>query len=323
MDIAQLEYFQAVAKLQNMTKAAEILHVSQPALSRAINRLESDLGVKLFEREGNRIRLGSYGAAFLERVDRVLKELGNAREELHQMDETDYGDIVFSSFTSGLMNRPVCDFLTAHPNVHFRHTIHSPERMRQLLERGEADIALSFQPIISPDIIWTPVMEDEMIALVSATHPLAAKRNIELRDLAQERICLNCYVYGVPEMFEGFCAQAGFTPKFLYEGSDGDLCMNFLRTGSCAFLIPASIHIWKVLADRQVGAFVGTPSIVALHISHPSCRWQYGIAVSKVHPMTGAVKGFYRALLDYFADFRVRWDDASIQAFLEQESRQD
>lgn len=322
MDIVQLEYFQAVAKLQNMTKAAELLHISQPALSRAINRLEKDLGVRLFEREGNRIRLGSHGAAFLEHVNRVLAELGTAREALQQIDETDYGTVALSSFTSGLLNTPICDFLTSHPNVCFRHTIDSPERMRQLLERGDADIALSLQPIISPNILWTPVMEEEMIALVSVSHPLAARHEIFLGDLAQERICLNCFEYGIHEIFEGFCAQAGFTPKILYEGSDGELCMSLLHSADCVFLIPASIHIWKVLADRKAGSFHGNPFIVALHINRPACRWQYGIAVSKVHAMTGPVKGFYRALLDYFADFRVRWNDNAIRAFLAQESEQ-
>ena len=319
MDTIQLEYFQAVAKLQNMTKASELLHVSQPALSRAIARLETDLGVSLFEREGNRIRLGPHGVAFLPRVESILSELKNARSELKNIDELDYGDVVLLSFTSGLLNTPICSYLTTHPNVNFRHAIHSPERMQQLLERGEANIALSLQPIIAPNIRWTPVMEDEMIALVAGTHPLADRHEIDLHDLAGEKICLNCYEYGMHEIFDGFCAQAGFCPQIMYEGSDGDLCMTLLRTGNCVFLIPASIHIWKVLADREADAFHGNPALRALHINNPYCRWQYGIATSTVHTLSGPAKGFYDCLLAYFTDFRTRWDDAAIRNFLLQE----
>lgn len=321
MDIVQLEYFQTVAKLQNLTRAGEVLHVSQPALSRAINRLEEDLGVQLFEREGNRIRLGATGVAFLSHVNQILAELNEAREQLYDMNDMDYGTVTLSSFTSGLLNHPISAFLAEHPNINLRHRIHSPEQMRQFLERGETDIVVSIQPIISPNIIWTPVMDDEMIALVPQWHPLAEKLELDLKDLAEERLCLNCYEYGIHEIFEGFCAQAGFEPHIVYEGSDGELCMSLLRSQNCIFLIPASIHIWKVLADREGGSDRESPPMKACHIRHPFCRWQYGVAISKVHALTGASKGFYRCLLDYFTEFQAQWTSENIRQFLLMESK--
>src|SRR6266702_2854209 len=75
MDLLQLRYFQAVARHQHVSRAAVELRVAQPALSRAIARLEAELGVPLFDRRGRRVRLNRFGAMFLARADRALGEL--------------------------------------------------------------------------------------------------------------------------------------------------------------------------------------------------------------------------------------------------------
>lgn len=82
MDLLQLRYFQAVARREHISQAAEELRVAQPSVSRTIARLEKELGVPLFDRRGRQVRLNSYGVAFLRRVDRALSELDEARREL-------------------------------------------------------------------------------------------------------------------------------------------------------------------------------------------------------------------------------------------------
>ena len=72
MELTQLQYFRTVARIQNITRAAKALHISQPALSRAISRLEEELDASLFERSGNRITLSPSGVAFLNRVDQIF-----------------------------------------------------------------------------------------------------------------------------------------------------------------------------------------------------------------------------------------------------------
>ncbi len=72
MELLQLKYFQTVARLEHMTKAAEELHIAQPSLSKTIARLEKDLGVPLFDRQGRQITLNSFGKVFLKRVERIF-----------------------------------------------------------------------------------------------------------------------------------------------------------------------------------------------------------------------------------------------------------
>ena len=85
MDFLQLEYFLAVARIGNMTAAANSLHVAQASVSRSIARLESELGVPLFERSGRGIFLNDYGKIFYDRAETILRELDDGARELKEM----------------------------------------------------------------------------------------------------------------------------------------------------------------------------------------------------------------------------------------------
>src|SRR5215813_15375912 len=82
MDLLQLHYFQTVARLEHVTRAAEELRVAQPALSKTIARLETELGVPLFDRRGRRVALNTCGRAFLRHVERLFMALEDGRQEL-------------------------------------------------------------------------------------------------------------------------------------------------------------------------------------------------------------------------------------------------
>lgn len=83
MEWEQLEYFQTLARIQHVTKAAETLSITQPALSRSIVRLENYLGVPLFDRQGRSITLNKYGERFLKRVDSIIKEFTEGRKKFN------------------------------------------------------------------------------------------------------------------------------------------------------------------------------------------------------------------------------------------------
>ncbi|UUZ90022.1 LysR family transcriptional regulator [Paenibacillus sp. P25] len=91
MEWQQLEYFQTVARMEHMTRASEYLSVSQSALSRSIARLESELGVPLFDRQGRSITLNRYGQLFLKRVQRILKEYEEGRLEIQDLLDEEAG----------------------------------------------------------------------------------------------------------------------------------------------------------------------------------------------------------------------------------------
>lgn len=295
VNLSQLQYFQTVSRFENISQVAAVLHISQPALSRTISRLECEVGAKLFDRDGNRIRLNQAGKAYLKRVDRAVLELENGQNEVKNMNGKICGRVAFSSFANGILQDVVFSYIIRYPDVNIRHLIQSPLQMENSLELGEVDFALSLNPIPSPSINWTPLAEDELIALVSVDHPLSGQNTIPLSKLEGERLAIPDPDYGISQVVRQFCCQADFSPDFVYEGMDGSLIMDLLKKNLCVFVVPASVHLWKILADRSAFQKSGAPAkppITVLRIVEPSCRFQYGICTIKGKRLPESVEQF-------------------------------
>ena len=96
MELLQLRYFQVVATNQHITQSAAQLHVSQPAISTVITRLENELGAPLFERSGRTIVLNQYGKSFLSHVNKILLEIDNAKKEISDLSQNEDKSITLS-----------------------------------------------------------------------------------------------------------------------------------------------------------------------------------------------------------------------------------
>ncbi|AVF28115.1 HTH-type transcriptional regulator GltC [Paenibacillus larvae subsp. larvae] len=120
MELLQLKYFQKVAKIQHMTKAAQELHIAQSSLSRTISRLEEDLGVSLFERKGRQIHLNMFGQRFLNRVERIFTELEEGTEEIAELQGIENKRVVVGATITRLLPDLFKEFLTVHPDVKFQ-----------------------------------------------------------------------------------------------------------------------------------------------------------------------------------------------------------
>src|SRR5690348_16241002 len=134
MELQQLLYFRKVAELQHFTRAAEALAVSQPALSRAVARLEDELGVHQFEREGRSVRLNRYGQIFLGRVERILQEVEAARHEMADLAGTERGTVALA-FLHTLGVRLIPDLLRQFRQKHPQIGFHLGQNASELLLR--------------------------------------------------------------------------------------------------------------------------------------------------------------------------------------------
>lgn len=309
MELKQLEYFRTVARMENISKAASLLHITQPALSKSITRLEAEIGVELFERTENRIHLSQAGNLFLERVDLVISQLRSGVDELKRIQPAKHGHIHIGTFSAALISAPMQEFMAENPYVTVRHSVLSQEQLCLGLEQGDIDLAISLFEMESRLLSWTPVARDELIVLALEDNPLAEQPVIRLTDLQNQRIMLVDSTQGmrIRTLLESFCARVGFRPNICYEGPDSDIAMALLREGGGVFVLPASIHIWKVQYDHtptQEGLearFYGRPfPFAALRIVDPVCEFHYGISMSKERALSVAVMEMYRKLTNYF-----------------------
>jgi DNA-binding transcriptional LysR family regulator len=191
MDLIQLRYFQAVARRQHVSRAAAELRVAQPALSRAIARLEAEVGVPLFDRRGRRVQLNRFGAMFLARADRALDELDQGRHELRDAAGHAQGTVAVAAETLRTLSGLVAGFLAGHPGVSFRLFQSPAPAMAAQLQAGEVDLCLASQPLPGPalpsaGLLSTELLSEEVLLAVPPSHRLAGRTRAAVADLAGE-----------------------------------------------------------------------------------------------------------------------------------------
>jgi DNA-binding transcriptional LysR family regulator len=242
MEWQQLEYFQVVARMEHFTHAAERLSLSQPALSRAMARLEAELGAPLFERQGRRVRLTRYGRAFLAHTERALQAVEAGRREVADMAGPERG-VVALAFLKTLGARALPDVMRAfrdqHPDVRFQITQSHASALLDLLTEGEVDLCLFSPPEDRPGMRWEPLLTEELYVVAAPGHPLASREVIALAELAEEPLILLKPGYGMRRITDALCREAGFTPRIAFEGEDAATVTGLASAGLGVGFIPA------------------------------------------------------------------------------------
>lgn len=120
MELLQLHYFLTVARLEHVTEAAQVLHVTQSSLSKTIQRLEEDLGAPLFDRVGRRLRLNEHGRRFLRRAERALLELEEGKREIRDLTSPEYGTLKLAVTNASTLPAILREFRKKRPTIQFR-----------------------------------------------------------------------------------------------------------------------------------------------------------------------------------------------------------
>ncbi|QDR79540.1 LysR family transcriptional regulator [Sporomusa termitida] len=241
MDLLQLKYFQAVAKIEHMTKAAQILQIAQPALSATIARLEADVGVPLFNRAGRNIVLNEYGKVLLMRATRALNELEAARQEIGDLSGSKFG---YVSFASTAMNKHFCDLLASfaqlHPKVNFQLTQTTDENAKlSLLENGEVDFIFVIKKIKRSDVVCIPLVEKDVFLAVPAAHRLANRHTVSLQELAGESFITLKADHSIQEFCYSMCLKRGIVPKVICKSDSAQGLVNLVAAGFGVAFFPA------------------------------------------------------------------------------------
>jgi len=186
LDLRKLRYFLAVAHHLNFGRAAAELMVAQPALSRAIQALEADLRVRLFDRNHHKVTLTPAGAALAREAETLLARAAAARRRVRAAGRAP-GTALTIAFRPGIIITDVVQRFTAeHPEVAVNAIRIEWDEQDAAVADGRADIAWIRTPIAGSDLVITPLFTDpEMIALPAA-HPLARQDAVSPADLAGE-----------------------------------------------------------------------------------------------------------------------------------------
>ncbi|PLP32368.1 transcriptional regulator CynR, partial [Klebsiella michiganensis] len=239
-----LNYFIAVAEHGGFTRAAAILHVSQPALSQQIRQLEETLGVRLFDRSGRNTCLTDAGKVWLIYARRALRELAEGQRALHDVDDLQRGTLrvaVMPTFTHYFMGPLVASFYQRYPNITLDIQELAQDRMETLLLNDELDIGIAFDGSDSRDIVSQPLLSETLALVVGRSHPLAATRRVALTALNQASLILLSCAFATREQIDRDCRQRGIQPKVQMEANSISAVLTVVERTSLATLLPAAI----------------------------------------------------------------------------------
>ncbi|KWX69849.1 LysR family transcriptional regulator [Paenibacillus jilunlii] len=220
MELLQLQYFIAVARLEHVTEAARSLHVTQSSLSKTIQRLEEDLGVPLFDRTGRNLRLNEFGSKFLHRAERALFELEQGKQELMDLSSLEHSTLELAVTAASTLPNILREFRKKMPNIHFHVQMLATQEMVTLLHRGEVDFCLSSPAVQGEDIECQIVCIDPILLAVPKGHHLANRKSIALIELKDEWFVGVKKGYGTRDLVDSVCQSVGFVPQYVYEGDE-------------------------------------------------------------------------------------------------------
>ncbi|MGW1377779.1 LysR family transcriptional regulator [Streptomyces sp. NPDC002446] len=239
MDLLSLRYFRVVARREHISRAAEELRVAQPSVSRTVARLEAELGVPLFDRQGRAIRLNRYGAAFLTRVERALDELDDARREVADAAGLDDGSVAVAAETLLPLTELLAGFRAAHPGVTVRCLQATPEVMLERLRAREVDFCVASQPLAGPGLGAVRLLREEVLLCVPAGHPLAGRGRLAVTDIAEEPFITTRPGHWQRTLLDRLFAGIGRRPVISCEGDEPGATHHLIGAGLGIGLMPS------------------------------------------------------------------------------------
>ncbi|ACT03157.1 LysR family transcriptional regulator [Paenibacillus sp. JDR-2] len=294
MEWQQIEYFQTLARLQHVTRAADQLSLSQPALSRSLAKLEEELGVPLFDRQGRSLKLNRYGELFLKRAERILMEMESAKKELHDIVDPELGEVAFG-FLHTLSSRVIPDFLGAFreqsPSIRFELKQNHSYNLLNHLYSGELDLCLIAEPTEPRlPIEWIPLWSEEVLAVLPAGHPLAGADSLALEELAEEPFILLKKGYALRDTVDRLFQQSGIRPRVTFEGEETSIAAGLVAAGLGVSLLPSS--------------GLDPSQIRQVRVRDDNSRRVLGLALLEGKYLSPAAASLKQFAIHYFREFR-------------------
>jgi DNA-binding transcriptional LysR family regulator len=188
VELRHVRYFIAVAECLNFSKAAQQLHIAQPPLSRQIRQLEEDLGVTLFLRNKRGVALTKEGRVFLEEAKKLVAQAGHAIEAARHAQTGESGTIRVGipSRLGGVISKAVSEHRKRFPAVDLQCKDICSSLQNDALRKGEIDIGFFRPPIDQLQLDCELLFEEEFVVVLPRSHPLAKRRSLRLKDIADE-----------------------------------------------------------------------------------------------------------------------------------------
>jgi DNA-binding transcriptional LysR family regulator len=204
---SRLKIFYTVARVNSFTKAAQILNLTQPAITFQIKNLEDEYKTRLFNRDANKISLTQPGKIFFRRAEKIISEYEKISSEIAKATGRLSGEIrigVASLLGKYLLPKLIGQFKSEHPDVEILMLVGNSGKLVQELKQHALDLVIVSEPLSAKRFIVKPFVDDELVVIVNPDHKWANRQHLELKDLFEESIVDREEGSGTREIFYSF-----------------------------------------------------------------------------------------------------------------------
>jgi len=242
MEIHQLRYVVAVARTGNFSRAAEQCHIAQPSISQQIQKLEDELGERLFERTKREARLTGHGEAFLLRAVRILEEVDAAKREAKDAKDLLRGRLtvgVLPTIAPYLLPDLLARFTAKFPGIEIVVHEDTTAALLKLAHAYEIDFALASRPIADQRVEVKDLFTEELLLALPRDHSLTRKRTVKLPDLENERFIVMKEGHCLGDQLLSFCERRALKPNISFRSAQLETIQALVSSGIGISLIPA------------------------------------------------------------------------------------
>ena len=240
-DLADLRAFVAVAKLSSFRAASEELHLSQPALSRRIEKLEDALGVRLFHRTTRKVDLTAVGREFNRRANDLLDGLEQSLLGIRDVSDRVTGEVTIACIPSAIrffLPRILREYHERYPGIVVRVVDQGAADVLSTITRSEADFGLNYIGTQDPQIDFHPVKQESFVLACLKGHPLANKRAVRWSELAPYDYMSVTKASGNRFLLDSALSQQAVRPRWFCEAQHVSTLVNLVEAGLGVAAVP-------------------------------------------------------------------------------------
>ena len=283
MDLLKLKYFYTVAKFEHITKAAEELHIVQPAITKSIKLLEKELGVPLLMRVGRNVKLTEYGKAIRDRLDGVFSTIENLGKEIERFKKENESTVKLNVLAaSSVVLEAVVKYKEENPDTIFN--------LIQNKEKAGSDITVTTNEVSTIEISTQKrrIIEEKIFLAVTKDSQYASMESVDLKDLKDENFIYIAGSRPFRQVCDNICAKAGFAPKITFE-SDSPIAVKNIISAE------VGISFWPEFSWGKVSG----KDIKIVPINDKNCKRQIIIELHDNAFMSKHCEKFYNYLINF------------------------
>lgn len=282
-DIADLQAFNAVANLGTFSAAAVSIHLSQPALSRRIDKLEAALGVQLFDRTTRRVNLTAVGRDFARKTQGLLDHLDDMLLDVADIAATRMGEVTIACVHSAawhFLPPFLAQFYAAYPRIRVRVQDGSANEVLTDVMKGHADLGINFMGSEEHELEFKPLLDERFVLACPRHHPLASQDQVAWTELKRHHVIGLRKSSGNRLVLDLALAKVANRPATFYEAQHVQAQLGMVEADIGVAAVPAS----ALARQADSGAIVGVPLIA------PVVQRQLGLITRKGRSLTPAAQ---------------------------------